>query len=74
MPREPSDAKGRRYLHEGRLTVTRLDRDHVTATCRGAGHLYDLGHDQRGWWCSCLARGTCCHLHALQSVTVTRTR
>lgn len=69
--RENAQTKGRRYLTEGRLTVAEVDANRVRATCRGQGTVYRLGHD-RGWWCGCPAKGTCCHLVALQLVTVTR--
>jgi uncharacterized Zn finger protein len=65
--------KSRRYLSEARLTVTQVDGDRVSAVCRGAGQVYDLGHTPgRGWWCTCPARGDCAHLTALQAVTVRR--
>lgn len=73
--RENVEAKARRYLGEGRLTVLRVDGDLVEAECRGAGEVHRLGHHPRsrdGWWCTCPARGRCCHLAALQSVTVIR--
>jgi hypothetical protein len=67
MTRETTESKARRYLTEARLIVT--------ATCRGQGEQYDLGHDPaRGWWCDCPARRSCAHLIALQSVTVRRRR
>lgn len=75
MTRETITAKSHRYLAEGRLVVTRVDGNHVTAYCRGHGEQYDLGHDPgRGWWCSCPARGDCAHMLALMSVTIRRTR
>lgn len=71
MTRENAEAKGRRYLVEGRLMVTTLDHEHVTATARGSGHLYRCGHNAAdGWWCTCPARSRCAHLVALQLVTV----
>lgn len=70
MSREPVEAKGRRYLGEGRLTVTRVDEDAVEATCRGGGAVYELGHDGEHWWCGCPARGRCAHLVALGLVVV----
>jgi hypothetical protein len=73
VTRETAETRGRRYLVEARLTITRLEGDDVRATCRGSGEVHDLGHDlARGWWCSCPARTTCSHLHALQCVTVRR--
>ena len=68
--RESAEAKGRRYLVEGRLRLRRVECDLVEADCRGGGAIYQLGHDRRGWWCSCPARGRCAHLVALQLVTV----
>jgi uncharacterized Zn finger protein len=70
MTRESADAKGRRYLTEGRLHVRRVTGDAVEATCRGGDRYYRLGHDPaRGWWCDCAARtGRCAHLTALQLV------
>jgi len=70
--RETVTAKAARYLVEGRLVVTAVDGDHVTAACRGQGAIYRLGHDPgRGWHCSCPVRGDrCAHLLALQLVTV----
>ena len=73
--RESLDTKAARYLREGRLVVIRVDRDLIEAECRGSGEVYRLGHHPRarpGWWCSCPARGRCCHLAALQAVTVAR--
>ena len=72
MTRETAAAKARRYLGEGRLTITEVHGDHVAALCRGDGQVYQLGHDpDRGWWCSCLGRtDQCCHLAALRLVTV----
>ena len=71
MTRETAGAKARRYLAEGRLGVTHVDNDLVTAYCRGQGEVYQLGHHpDRGWWCSCPARRDCAHLLALMSVTV----
>jgi hypothetical protein len=59
---------------EARLIVTLVDGDHVTATCRGMGEVYVLGHTpDRGWYCSCPVRSDrCSHLAALRSVTVRR--
>jgi hypothetical protein len=68
--RENARAKANRYLAEGRLTVLRVDRNVVAAECRGAGAVYRVGFEDGTWSCSCPARGACCHLHALQAVTV----
>ena len=67
MTRESAASKGRRYLVEGRLCLTHLDQDDVSAWCRGdSGEIYDVGHDFcRGWFCSCAARGDCAHLGRL---------
>ena len=68
--RENAAAKGRRYLIEGRLIVTHVDDHIIRARCRGSDTIYDLGYEWDGWHCSCPAKGTCAHLHALQLVTV----
>ena len=71
MSRENAEAKARRYLGERRLTVENVDENFVRATCRGSGAVYDVGWTpEYGWSCSCEARGRCCHLLALQAVTV----
>jgi hypothetical protein len=42
----------------------------VHATCRGdSGTVYNLGHNGKGWGCTCPAKGRCSHLVALQLVT-----
>jgi uncharacterized Zn finger protein len=68
--REGAEAKGRRYLGEGRLTVERVDARSVRATCRGSGAAYVCGWDGTTWFCSCPARSRCAHPVALQLVTV----
>ena len=72
VTRETTAAKASRYLAEGRLIVTSVDGDHVTAACGGSGEVYQLGHQPgRGWWCSCPVRtDRCAHLQALQLVTI----
>lgn len=70
MTRENVDTKARRYLSEGRLTITHLDSLSIEASCRGGGAVYELGHNGEAWWCDCPARGLCAHVFALQAVTV----
>jgi hypothetical protein len=74
MTRETIEAKARRYLTEGRLVVTRVLGDEVTAVCMGETGAYDLGHAPGcGWWCSCPVRtDRCSHLAALWLVTIRR--
>jgi hypothetical protein len=67
--RESAQAKGRRYVVEGRLVVRSLDDASAVADCRGDGAIYSLGYDERGWWYSCAAKGRCAHLLALGLVT-----
>jgi uncharacterized Zn finger protein len=68
--RENSEAKGRRYLSEGRLTVGLISNGRILATCRGGeGNDYVLGFNERGWHCDCPALGMCAHLHALWLIT-----
>jgi hypothetical protein len=73
MSRENAAAKGRRYIAEGRLVVRYLDDDGARADCRGDGAIYSLGYE-RGWWCSCAAKGRCSHLYALGLVTALEPR
>ncbi len=68
--RENAQAKGRRYVSEGRLYVAEVTAAKVSATCRGQGEVYRLGYDEGGWWCECPALTTCCHLVALMLVTI----
>ena len=50
VTRESAAAKSARYLAEGRLTITLVSGDHVTAVCKGSGESYQLGHEPgRGW-------------------------
>ena len=69
--RESAEAKGRRYLTEGRPEVELVDGRKVIARCRGADDIWKLGYDPRAraWRCACPARGRCAHLIALQLVT-----
>jgi uncharacterized Zn finger protein len=61
MPREDVQAKGRRYVLEGRVQIYRVDDQVVRATVRGQGKVYRYGLDEGdGWWCNCPA----CHGHA----------
>ena len=72
MPRENAEAKARRYLAEGRLTVTLATPRRVEARCRGSlGEEYRLDFTPGTVHCDCPARGgKCCHLLALGLVTV----
>ena len=75
MTRESAEAKARRYLSEARLTIVRVADDEVRALARGDGQVYRCGHvpgPRGGWFCTCAARGDCCHLIALRLVIVRR--
>lgn len=70
--RENVDTKGRRLLAEGRLTVVCVDGKKIIAECKGdSAEIYHLGWDpnEREWRCTCIARGKCSHLVALQLIT-----
>lgn len=71
MSRENAQAKGRRYVGEGRLVLTALGPRSVAGTCRGDGAVYRLGWTPaRGWWCTCPAKtDRCAHLSACRLVT-----
>lgn len=67
--RENVRDKGERLLVTGRLRVTKVDGDTILAECRGdSGEVYELGHVDEVWRCSCPARTACSHLHALWAV------
>lgn len=70
--REAVEAKGRRYLLEGRLIVDHVDARGARARCRGGGAVYDLTVAGGTWSCSCAARGRCSHLAALALVIAVR--
>jgi hypothetical protein len=72
MPRESAHTKARRYITEGRLTITRVTDDGVDAHCRGDGEIHELGLDAgNNWHCTCPARTRdCAHLLALRLVTL----
>lgn len=76
MTRENAEAKAARYLAEGRLVVRELDEHGgtVLADCRGSAAVYALGRDDGSWFCSCPARGRCCHLLALGAVVALEPR
>ena len=61
--RENAEAKGRRYVSEGRLTVTHATDRTIRASCKGSGAVYNLGWDPN-------TAKMCSHLHALRLVMV----
>ena len=69
--RENAAAKARRYVSEGRLIVRHVHGDHVLASCRGDGAIYEQRVNGADWSCDCPARGRCAHLIALGLVTAT---
>lgn len=67
--RESSHAKALRYLTEGRLIVTSVDRDRVASTCRGDGTVHLQAYSSGMWRCTCPVRtDQCAHLRALRHV------
>lgn len=67
--RENVREKSERLLTTGRLRVIKVDGDTILAECRGdSGEVYELGHVDEVWRCSCPARTACSHLHALWAV------
>lgn len=73
MTRENAEAKGRRYVVEGRLAILDVTGDSIDAVCRGNdGAVYTIRHRRRGGWtCSCPAVGRCAHRVAAGLVVVT---
>jgi uncharacterized Zn finger protein len=75
MTRETFTEKARRLLSEGRVRVLVASEAgcFVSAEIRGdSSAIYSAGFepDAGGWWCSCLARGRCSHIAALQLIVV----
>jgi uncharacterized Zn finger protein len=68
--RENAEARGRRYLVEGRLVVRLVDGRRNVAEVRGSGEVHRVEYQPGGWSCSCPALSRCAHLVALQLVTV----
>ncbi len=68
--RESAAIKARRYLAEGRVTITDVRSDKVVAVVRGDGAHYDAGYAHGQWTCDCPAvTDRCSHLYALRLVT-----
>jgi hypothetical protein len=56
--------------------VLKLDDRYVVvaAECRGDGMTYACGYAQNDWYCTCPAKGRCCHLLALGLVVAVEGR
>ncbi len=67
--RENADAKARRYLVEGRVTITAVDGPRVLAYVRGDGAVWRCEAHGNDWVCNCPAKGRCSHLLAVGLVT-----
>jgi uncharacterized Zn finger protein len=67
--REGAQAKGRRYLVSGRVTILRAGPGRVSALVRGDGAFYDVTYRDGVWSCPCLARTDCAHLVAVRLCT-----
>ena len=68
MTRESAEAKGRRYLTEGRLVVEAAGPGYFTATARGNSGIHVVTYGRGGWHCTCPARGLCAHLVAAHRI------
>jgi hypothetical protein len=69
--RENAEARGKRYLTEGRLRIQEVSPRRVLDTCAGTGATWNLGFLNGVYFCECPARTRCSHLWALELV-VTR--
>lgn len=70
MPRESARAKASRLLIEGRVIVTRCDRDYIEAKVRGEGAIHSTGFLAGRWWCSCPSIGEgCSHIWSLKKIS-----
>lgn len=76
MPRENAEAKGRRYLTEGRVVLRTVNRHTVEAWVRGDGAVWRVSWTRRdGWSCPCPARGArCAHRIAVGLVVAVEDR
>jgi hypothetical protein len=70
MPRENARTKATRLLSEGRVIVTRADRDYIEARVRGEGAIHTAGFLAGRWWCSCPSVGeNCSHIWSLKRIS-----
>jgi hypothetical protein len=70
MPRESARDKATRLLSEGRVIVTRADRDYIEAKIRGEGAIHSTGFLAGRWWCSCPSVGeNCSHIWSLKRIS-----
>lgn len=71
MPREDAATKARRYLTEGRLTVTSVANGRVRAVTRGDGAIWHQRYSAGAWTCDCpVVTDQCAHLRAVRLVCV----
>jgi hypothetical protein len=69
--RENAQAKARRLLTEGRVTLRRFGPDAIVARVRGdSAREYLVVWDPTGWHCPCDAAGRCSHVLAVQLVVL----
>ena len=67
--RERAAAKAGRYLTEGRLILTAVTANTVSALARGDGRIYEISGHGNVWSCTCPARSlNCSHLLAVRRV------
>ena len=71
--RENAADKARRYLTEGRVTITAVKGPRVVAFVRGDGAVWRCEVHGSDWVCACPAKGRCAHLIAVGLVTAPTT-
>jgi len=77
MTRESAQDKACRIVSEGRVTVTHVNGEAITARVRGDAAEHLVTHDRHtGWRCTCptTARTRCSHKLAVGLVTVVQRR
>jgi len=68
--RETATDKAKRYLSEGRVIISDVRLDRVSAAVRGNGTVYSSGFSDGHWYCDCpTPTDRCSHLYALRKVT-----
>jgi len=68
--RKTATDKADRYLSEGRVIISDVRLDRVSAAVRGNGTVYSSGYTDGQWHCDCpTPTDRCSHLYALRKVT-----
>jgi len=68
--RESAANKAKRYLNEGRVIISDVRLNRVSAAVRGNGRVYKTGFSDGVWHCDCpTPTDRCSHLFAVRKIT-----